>query len=77
MKQKTNIIERTFLFSWPYAIVFSVVLYLITTNFDWVISFLLGVFSVLLMQSLNYRIMKKLFKENPKKLNPTPSSFIL
>ncbi len=68
MKQKMNIIERTFLFSWPYAIVFSLVLYLITQNFDWVISFLLGVFSVLLMQSLNYRIMKRLFKENPQKI---------
>jgi len=63
-----NIIERTFLFSWPYAIVFSVVLYLITSNFDFVISFLLGVFSSLLMQSMNYRIMKKLFKENPEKI---------
>lgn len=68
MKKKMNIIERTFLFSWPYAIVFSVVLYLITSNFDFVISFLLGVFSSLLMQSMNYRIMKKLFKENPEKI---------
>jgi integral membrane sensor domain MASE1 len=68
VKKKMNIIERTFLFSWPYAIVFSVVLYLITSNFDFVISFLLGVFSSLLMQSMNYRIMKKLFKENPEKI---------
>jgi len=63
-----NIIERTFLFCWPYAIVFSIVLYFITSNFDFVISFLLGVFSSLLMQSMNYRIMKKLFKDNPEKI---------
>jgi hypothetical protein len=68
VKKKTNIIEKTFLFCWPFAIVFSVVLYLITQNFDFVISYLLGVFSVLLMQSMNYRIMKKLFKDNPEKI---------
>ncbi|MBN2540160.1 MAG: ATP synthase subunit I [Bacilli bacterium] len=68
MKKKMNIIERTFLFSWPYTILFSLVLYLITTNFDWVVSFLLGVFSVLLMQSLNYRVMKNAFKNDPSKI---------
>ena len=68
LKKKMNIIEKTFLFSWPYAIVFSIVLYFISHNFDFVISFLLGVFSVLLMQSMNYRIMKNLFKNNPEKI---------
>lgn len=66
--KKSNIVEKTFLFSWPYAIVFSVVLYAITQNFDFVISFILGVCSVLLMQSMNYRIMKNLYKNNPEKI---------
>lgn len=66
--KKTNIVEKTFLFSWPYAIVFSIVLYLITSNFDFVISFLLGVCSTLLMQSMNYRIMKNLYQNNPEKI---------
>lgn len=66
--KKTNIIERTFLFSWPFAILFSLILYIITQNFDFVISYLLGVFSVLLMQSLNYRIMKNLYRNNPSKI---------
>ncbi len=66
--KKTNIVEKTFLFSWPYAIVFSLVLYLITQNFDFVLSFLIGVFSSLMMQSLNYKMMKNLFKNAPSKI---------
>jgi len=69
--KKANIIELTFLFSWPFAIVFSVVLYLISQNFDFVISYLLGFFSVMLMQSMNYRIMKNLYKNNPQKIKST------
>lgn len=66
--KKTNVIEKTFLFSWPYAILFALVTYLITQNSDYVLSFVLGTASGLLMQSLNYRIMKSLFKSNPEKI---------
>ncbi len=69
--KKANIIERTFLFCWPFALLFSLVLYLITQNFDFVLSYILGVTSVLLMQSMNYRIMKKLYKNNPQKIKST------
>lgn len=66
--KKTNIIEKTFLFSWPYAILFSAVAYIISGNWDFVLSFILGVASGLLMQSMNYRIMKDLYKNNPEKI---------
>ncbi|HOO44073.1 MAG TPA: ATP synthase subunit I [Bacillota bacterium] len=66
--KKANIIEKTFLLSWPFAIITSTIIFLITWNFDNVVSYLLGVFSVMLMQSLNYRIMKNLYKNNPKKI---------
>ncbi len=69
--KKANIIEKTFLISWPYAILFSIILYLITQNFDYVLSFMLGVFSSLLMQSMNYRIMKNLYKNNPRRIKST------
>ncbi|MFA7076054.1 MAG: ATP synthase subunit I [Candidatus Izemoplasmatales bacterium] len=63
--KKTNLIDKIFLFSWPYAIIVSLVIFFITGNFDFVLSFLLGVASCLLMNSLNYRIMKNLYKYSP------------
>ncbi len=64
--KKKNLIEKIFLFSWPYAIVFALVLYLITWNADYVLSFLLGSASSLLMNSLNYRIMKNIYENKPE-----------
>ncbi len=67
MKNKINIIERTFLFAWPYMVLFSLVIFLITGNFDnYVLSFLLGALSSLMMNSLQYRIMKHLYAHNPE-----------
>lgn len=66
--KKKDLIEKIFLFSWPYAILFSLVLYLVTQNIDWVLSFVLGTASSLLMNSLNYRLMKNIYKNNPKKI---------
>jgi hypothetical protein len=63
--KKINLIEKVFLISWPYAFLFSLIVYLITKNFDFVLSFILGVASSLLMNSLNYRIMKNLYANNP------------
>jgi F0F1-type ATP synthase assembly protein I len=60
--KKINLIEKIFLFSWPYAILFSIILYLITQDLDYVLSFLLGVASCLLMNSLNYRVMKNVYQ---------------
>lgn len=68
---KTNIIEKTFLFCWPVAILTGLIIYLITGNVDFVLSFGLGVFSSLLMQSLSYRILKNLYKNNPRKIKST------
>ncbi|MFW5888835.1 MAG: ATP synthase subunit I [Bacillota bacterium] len=67
MKNK-DIIEKTFIFSWPYAILFSLVVYIITKNFDFVLSFILGVATSLFMNSLNYKIMKVTYKESPNKI---------
>ena len=66
--KKANIIEKTILLCWPVAIIVSLILYLIWKDFDYAISYILGVLGVLLMQSMNYRIMKKLFKNDPSKI---------
>ena len=66
--QKKNLIEKIFLFSWPYAILFSLILYLVTQDVDLLLSFLLGTASSLLMNSLNYRIMKNIYRNNPEKI---------
>lgn len=66
--KKNNVVELTFLFCWPFTILVSLILYFITQDFGFVISYVLGVFSVLMMQSFTYRIMKKTFKENPSKI---------
>ncbi len=64
--QKKNLIEKIFLFSWPYGILFALVLYLITQNTNFVLSFLLGLASSLLMNSLNYRVMKSIYEKRPE-----------
>ena len=66
--KKANIIEFTFLICFPVSIVVSLVLYFITKEFGLVVSYILGVATVLMMQSLNYRIMKNTFKNNPEKI---------
>ncbi|MCK4551484.1 MAG: hypothetical protein KAU02_01110 [Tenericutes bacterium] len=66
--KKANIIELTFLFCWPFAIVASLGIYLISKDWGLVVSYVLGVFTVLMAQSMNYRIMKKTFKNNPEKI---------
>ncbi|MCK5731680.1 MAG: hypothetical protein KAH13_01555, partial [Tenericutes bacterium] len=68
--KKANIIELTFLFCWPFAIVASLVIYLISKDWGLVVSYTLGVFTVLMAQSMNYRIMKKTFKTNLEKIRP-------
>jgi hypothetical protein len=71
-KEKTmknrDIIEKTFLFSWPYAIIVSLAIYLITSNFDFVISFFLGFATSLMVNSMNYRIMKSTYQTNPERI---------
>jgi len=67
MKNK-NIIEKTFLFAWPYAIIFSLVVFLITRDFDDVLSFILGFATSLMVNSMNYRIMKATFVNQPDKI---------
>jgi hypothetical protein len=66
VKKKTNIIEKTFLFSWPYAIIVSAMIFLITGNWDFVLSFVLGTFCGLMMNSMQYRIMKNAFEFMPQ-----------
>lgn len=65
MKQKTNVIEKTILFSWPYTIVVATGIFLVTSNWDFVTSFLLGAVASLLMSSWNYRWMKRAYLEAP------------
>ena len=64
--KKKDLIEKVFLFSWPYTILFALILYIATQNMDYLLSFLLGAASSLLMNSLNYRLMKNVYKNNPK-----------
>lgn len=67
MKNK-NVIEYTFLFTWPTAIVASLVIFFVTQSRDMLFGYVLGVASVMLMQSLNYRVMKNLYKNQPDKI---------
>ncbi|MCF7924371.1 MAG: ATP synthase subunit I [Candidatus Izimaplasma sp.] len=67
MKNK-DIIERTFLISWPYIIVFSITLYIVTTDFDIVLSFVLGAVSSLFINSLSYKIMKSTYEYKQDKI---------
>lgn len=60
-----NVIEKTFLFAWPYTILASILIYLIWGSTNNMLSFILGSASTLLMNSLNYRVMKAAFKYNP------------
>lgn|GEM_PF-762314 len=66
-----NMIEKTFLFIWPFIFVFSLVTYLITHNFDLVVGFLLGAFASLLMNSLHYRVMKSAFINHKEMVKAT------
>ena len=63
--KKPNVIELTFLFTWPVSIVVALIILLISGDWGLVVSYILGVFTVLMMQSMNYRIMKNTFKNNP------------
>lgn len=65
MKKRTNAIEWTMLLSWPAILVASLIIYLITQEWNFVKSFALGAFTTLLMQSWNYKWMKKAFEEAP------------
>ncbi len=66
MKNK-NVIEYTFLFTWPTAIVASLVIFFVAGK-DMLLGYVLGVASVMLMQSLNYRVMKNLYQHHPEKI---------
>ncbi|MBI9009864.1 MAG: ATP synthase subunit I [Tenericutes bacterium] len=63
--KKPNVIELTFLFTWPVSIIVALIIFLISGDWGLVVSYILGVFTVLMMQSMNYRIMKNTFKNNP------------
>ncbi|HOP57550.1 MAG TPA: hypothetical protein PLH02_06045 [Bacillota bacterium] len=76
MKTKNlGMIEKTFLFIWPFLIVFSLVTYLIAKSFYPVVSFLLGAFTSLLLNSLHYRVMKQALLSE-KKLAKTTTVFL-
>lgn len=55
----------TFLFVFPYALLFSLILYLATKDIDFLLSFVLGTFTGLLMNSMSYRVMKNAFANAP------------
>lgn len=67
MKNK-DVIEKTFLIAWPYALLFSLVTWIISGNFDMVLSFLLGHLTSMLLHSMNYRIMKSTYKLQADKI---------
>jgi len=65
LEKKMNVIEKSFLFAWPYTILASLVIFLIWHETNFMLSFILGSASTLLMNSLNYRVLKAAFKFNP------------
>jgi hypothetical protein len=65
MKKRTNAIEWTMLLSWPAILIVGAAIYLFTGEWVFVKSFALGAFTTLLMQSWNYKWMKKAFEEAP------------
>jgi len=65
MEKKLNVIEKTFLFVVPFVLVGALVIYLIWGNKDYTTSFILGGASSLLMNSLNYRVLKDAFAHRP------------
>jgi NhaP-type Na+/H+ or K+/H+ antiporter len=64
--KRNNAIEWTMLLSWPAILIVSLAIYLITGEWNFVKSFALGAFTTLLMQSWNYKWMKRAFEEAPK-----------
>jgi len=68
MRRRINIIERTFLFVFPYALVVALIIFLVTRDWDNVLSFVLGTATGLLMNSFNYRVIKNLGKNAPVKI---------
>ncbi len=58
MNKKLNMIEKTFLFMWPIMIVSSLLIYLISKDADFMLSFILGAVTSLLANSLHYRVLK-------------------
>lgn len=67
MKNK-DVIEKTFLIAWPYAILFSIVTFIISRDFNLVLSFLLGYLTSMMLHSMNYRMMKSTFKSQPERI---------
>ena len=63
-----NVIEKTFLVAWPYAILFSLIAYLISSDFNIVLSFLLGFLTSMMLHSMNYRVMKSTFQSEPNNI---------
>jgi len=66
-----NMIEKTFLFVWPFIIVFSLVTYLISQSTDLVVGFLLGAFTSMLVNSMHYRFMKNAFLNHREMVRTT------
>lgn len=66
-----NMIEKSFLFVWPFVIVFSLVTYLISKNTDLVVGFLLGAFTSMLVNSMHYRFMKNAFLNHKEMIKTT------
>ncbi len=54
-------IEKTFLYLWPFIIIFALGVYLFSGDFDLVVGFLLGAFTSMMMNSLHYRVLKGAF----------------
>ena len=65
LKVEKNLIEQAFVISWPVVGIGVLIVYLITQNRDDTLSFLLGAATGLMVNSLNYRIMKTTFKSEP------------
>ncbi len=68
MKKTTNLIERTFVVALPTSLIVFFIIYLITRRWDDALSYVLGVASGLMLNSLQYRTMKSTFANQPKSI---------
>ncbi|PKL00163.1 MAG: hypothetical protein CVV56_07620 [Tenericutes bacterium HGW-Tenericutes-1] len=71
MRKNLSITERTFLFLWPVSIVVGIIIFLITKETNDLVSYLLGVFTAMLVNSLHYRILKNALEKPKSKIQVT------
>ena len=71
MKKNLSVTEKTFLFLWPISIIIGIIIFLFTKDSNDLVSYLLGVFTAMLVNSLHYRILKNALEKPKSKIQVT------